>query len=84
MKKSITTVLIIIFLTTSAALCWADEKKDHVCFRVLDSNEDGIVTYQEFMKVYGDDRESFNKADENNDSQLTHDEYHSMLGHGSS
>ena len=83
MKKSIATVLITTFLITSAALCRADEKKDHVCFRVLDSNKDGLVTYQEFTKIYGDDREAFNKADEDKDSQLTHDEYHTMLGHGS-
>ena len=83
MKRTIATVLISIFLITSAALCWADEKKDHVCFRVLDSDKDGMVTYEEFAKVYGDDRESFNKADENSDSQLTHDEYHHLLGHGS-
>jgi hypothetical protein len=39
MKKS-AIVLIGIFLTSSVALCLADESKDHVCIKVLDSNMD--------------------------------------------
>ena len=68
----------------SAGLCWADEDKDHVCFRVLDSNKDGIVTFQEFETVYGSDKEKFQKADTDKSGGLTHDEYHGILGHGSS
>jgi Ca2+-binding EF-hand superfamily protein len=83
-KKSIAAVFITIFLTTSVVLCWADEKKDHVCFRVLDSNKDGMVTFQEFEKIYGNDEKKFNEADANKDNNLTHDEYHNLLGHGSS
>ena len=49
MKKSVT-VLITIFLIFSTAHCLADEKKDHICFRALDSNKDGFVTLQEFEK----------------------------------
>ena len=55
--KTSAILLIVIFLTSSVALCLADENKDHVCFRVLDLNKDG---------------------------KLTHDEYHNILGHGSS
>ena len=73
-----------IFLTSSVALCLADESKDHVCFRALDSNKDGMVTPQEFEQVYKNDKEKFNKADVNKDGKLTHDEYHNILGHGSS
>ena len=83
MKISII-LLIVIFLTSSVALCLADESKDHVCFRVLDSNKDGTVTFQEFEQVYENDKEKFNKADVNKDGKLTHDEYHDILGHGSS
>ena len=75
MKTSII-LLIVIFLTSSVALCLADESKDHVCFRVLDSNKDGTVTFQEFEQVYENDKEKFNKADVNKDGKLTHDEYH--------
>ena len=83
MKTSII-LLIVIFLSSSVALCLADESKDHVCFRVLDSNKDGTVTFQEFEQVYENDKEKFNKADVNKDGKLTHDEYHDILGHGSS
>jgi len=82
MKKS-ALLLIGIFLTSSVALCLADESKDHVCFRVLDSNKDGIVTPQEFDQAYKNDKEKFNKADVNKDGKLSHDEYHNILGHGS-
>ena len=77
-------LLIAIFLTSSVALCLADENKDHVCFRVLDSNKDGMVTLQEFERFYENDKEKFNEADVDKDGKLTHDEYHNILGHGSS
>jgi hypothetical protein len=83
MKRSVI-LLIGIFLTSSVALCLADESKGHICFRVLDSNKDGMVTPQEFDQFYKNDREKFKKADTNKDGKLTHDEYHSILGHGSS
>ena len=57
-------------------------KKDHVCFRVLDSNKDGLVTFQEFEKFYGSEEEKFHEADKDEDGKLTH-EYHNILGHGS-
>ena len=83
MKKTATVLLFAIFLTLSVDLCLADENKDHVCFRVLDSNKDGNVTFQEFEKYYGNDQKKFNKADMDEDGKLTHDEYHHFLGHGS-
>ena len=83
MKKTSAILLITIFLTSSVALCLADENKDHVCFRVLDSNKDDMVTFQEFEKFYGNDKEKFNDADMDEDGKLTHDEYHNILGHGS-
>jgi Ca2+-binding EF-hand superfamily protein len=83
MKKTATVLLVTFFLTLSVALCLADENKDHVCFRVLDSNKDSYVTFEEFDKYYGNDKEKFNKADKDEDGKLTHDEYHHILGHGS-
>lgn len=84
MKKTIAMALLAFCLSTSVALCLAAEGKDHVCFRVLDSDGNDIVTRQEFEKVYGQDSEAFNKADTDKDGKLTHDEYHTMLGHGAS
>jgi len=83
MKTSVI-LLIVIFLTSSVALCLGDENKDHVCFRVLDSNKDGMVTFLEFEQVYENGKEKFNEADVDKDGKLTHDEYHNILGHGSS
>ena len=57
---------------------------DHICFRAIDSNKDGSVTLQEFEKFFENGKEKFNEADLDKDGKLSHDEYHSMLGHGSS
>lgn len=84
MKKAIAIFLMAVFLIPSAAPCWADEQKDHVCFRILDSDKDGGVTFQEFEKFYGNDEKKFTKTDLDKDGKLSHDEYHEILGHGSS
>ena len=76
-------MLVCIFLISPVTLCLADENKDHVCFRVLDSNKDGMVTLQEFGEFYDDAEEKFSQADVDKDGELTHDEYHNILGHGS-
>ena len=84
MYKIVAILLMTVFLTFPAAICLADESQDHVCCRVLDSDKDGIVTFEEFAKSYGNDKEKFNEADLDKDGKLTHGEYHSILGHGSS
>jgi hypothetical protein len=83
MKTKIISFVVTIFLTALVGFSLADEKEDHVCFRVLDSNNDGVVTYQEFEKVYGDKKDKYDAADLDEDGKLTHDEYHDLLGHGS-
>ena len=84
MKKF--SLLMLLFLTCVFLVTpgLADEEKDHVCFRVLDTDKNGMVTFAEFEKVYGDDKQKFNNADADNDGSLTHEEYHSLLGHGAS
>jgi hypothetical protein len=42
------------------------------------------VTYQEFEKVFGNDKAKFQAIDDNNDGILSHSEYHKSLGHGAS
>ena len=84
MKNATLILILSCVLAVSTSLCWADENKDHICFSVLDANQDGIVTYQEFDKHYKNDRAKFNAADIDQDGKLTHDEYHDLLGHGSS
>jgi Ca2+-binding EF-hand superfamily protein len=82
--KTTAIILTGFLVTASVGFGLADEKKDHICFRILDSNKDGMVTFQEFERFYDDAREEFNEADVDKDGKLTHDEYHNTLGHGSS
>jgi hypothetical protein len=84
MNKICVLLIIASFLTVPTSLCWADEKKEHICFRTVDSNQDDMVTFQEYKKYFGNDKAKFNQADLDKDGQLTHDEYHNLLGHGSS
>lgn len=63
-------------------LCISGERPDHVCFRRIDTNHDGNVTFKEFAVYYGKDKAKFKKADADGNGLLTHDEYHDFLGHG--
>lgn len=83
MNKTRAILLLTIFLASPVTFCLADEKEDHVCFRRLDSNKDGLVTFEEFEKFYENAKEKFHEADKDADGKLTHDEYHDILGHGS-
>lgn len=62
----------------------SEEEKGHICFMTIDADENGEVTFEEFVKHLGDDRDKFNSVDQNEDGILTHEEYHDFLGHGSS
>ena len=84
MRKTSAILLLVLMLTVFVSVCWADEEKDHVCFRALDSNQDNLVTLQEFEKYYSGEEAKFKDADADKDAVLTHDEYHDLLGHGSS
>jgi Ca2+-binding EF-hand superfamily protein len=83
MNRRDTIVSIAIFLAVSATPAWADEQKDHICFRAFDADKDGMVTFEEFEKHHGRDEARFKAADVDKDGKLTHDEYHGLLGHGS-
>ena len=62
----------------------ADEQKDHVCFRAIDANQDGSVTYPEFERFYKDSDDLFKTIDLDKDGLLSHEEYHESLGGGAS
>ena len=83
MKKTLFLSIVVIIIFISNGFCFGNEKRDHVCFRIVDADKDGIVTLQEFTKILGDDKLKFDEVDLNNDGKLTHDEYHQALGHGS-
>jgi hypothetical protein len=85
MRMRIFSLLSLIAMTifTFPALGSAGEKTDHVCFRSIDSDKDGAVTFEEFVKYFGKDQEKFKTTDLDGNGKLTHDEYHKLLGHGS-
>ena len=60
----------------------AAEDADHICFQRIDADQNGKVTFQEFMVHYGKDKDKFNVADLDGDGLLIHDEYHDSFGHG--
>ncbi len=84
MNRLCKTILIAAILMMSACPGWADEKKDHICFRALDTDQDGLVTLAEFEVYYENGAAQFKAADVDQDGKLTHDEYHDLLGHGAS
>ena len=79
MKKLTVFFLMIIVSITSANFCLANEKKNHPCFRIVDSNKDGEDTFQEFAKFFGNDNERLKEADLDKNGKLSHDEYHKLL-----
>ena len=82
MKNLFLFVLPVIVSFCSTISCSKKEKEGHICFRTIDSNKDGVVTFQDFQKYYGDDKVKFNSIDLNKDGKLNHEEYHKSLGHG--
>ena len=84
MKNVVLTYLVVVTIFISNALCFGNEEKGHICFRAVDADKDGKVTFQEFKEIYGDDKVKFEAIDLNADGKLSHDEYHKFLGHGAS
>jgi hypothetical protein len=82
LKKQATWFVIIVTLLIPNPVCFGVESKDHICFRAIDTDQDGKVTFEEFRTVLGDDQEKFKTVDVNQDGTLSHDEYHQSLGHG--
>jgi len=73
---------VIFAVLINVGFCFGDENRDHICFRSIDTNHDGIVTFQEFKEVLGDDKSKYDEIDSNKDGMLSHEEYHKILGHG--
>ena len=80
MKKYIILCLALLVLLSPLSQCFADDSaEDHICFKHIDSDHDGWVTFHEFEKFYGENSEKFQKMDQDNDGKLTHDEYEEYL-----
>lgn len=82
MTRRFMMILLAFSLGVSAPCALADGGKDHICFRTLDADRDGRVTFREFAAHYGNDTAGFQAADADRDGTLTHEEYHGFLGHG--
>jgi Ca2+-binding EF-hand superfamily protein len=84
MRKWLFVCLVFTTFLSFSASSFGDEKKNHVCFRSVDADKNGKVTYQEFQEVFGNNKEKFQAIDGNRDGVLSHSEYHKSLGHGAS
>ncbi len=76
-----TVIIFAIFFSNS--LTMANEEKGHICFRVIDADNDNKVTFQEFEKYFGKEQEKFKAIDLDKNGTLSHDEYHKSICHGS-
>jgi len=84
MKSVIAACVFILVLVPLTGVCSAEEEKGHICFMVVDENKDGEMTFQEFEKYFGNNKERFSQIDLNKDGKLSHDEYHESLDRGTS
>lgn len=84
LKKSVVLFVISMAVLGTVDLWAAPEEGRHICFRVVDADNDGAVTFEEFVRVYGDDKKTFDAVDMDKDGKLVHDEYHAFLGDGAS
>ena len=81
MKKYVICCLMLFAIILSPlTYCFADDsEEDHVCFKQVDTDKNGIASFKEFEKFYGDDLEKYKKMDIDEDGKLTHDEYEEYL-----
>ena len=83
MKKRFIKVVLTAVLVLCITGVYSHAEEEHVCFRAVDADENGEVTYPEFEKVYENGREKFDRIDTDQNGIIAHDEYHKSLGHGS-
>ena len=81
MRRYISMCLIVFIIVAATALCFGDGHKHHVCFKAIDADKDGVVTYLEFRQFLGDDKSKYDEIDLDDNGTLSHDEYHKSLGH---
>ena len=82
MKTYLSICFVIIAILFTSAFCLAGQEKKHICFKIIDADRDGKVTFQEFEQFFDDAKDKFASIDLNGDGILSHDEYHQSLGHG--
>ena len=82
MKTYLSICFIAVTILATSAFCLAGEEKHHICFKIVDADKNGKVTFQEFKHFFDNDKEKFAAIDLNGDGNLSHDEYHQSLGHG--
>ena len=59
MKTYFSICFVIIAILTTSAFCLAGAEKNHVCFKIVDADKDGKVTFQEFKQFFDDGKEKF-------------------------
>ena len=63
MQKWLSMGLVVFIILISIGVCFGNEEKNHICFRQVDADKDGMVTFQEFKKVFGDNKAKFDNID---------------------
>ena len=78
-----TWILAGMFVLALRVVAFSTEPAPHVCFRAVDTNQDGKVDFREFKEVFSDaEKQDFDEIDSDRDGVLSHEEYHDSLGHG--
>lgn len=82
MKQFLSVAIVTVFFLLFTAASYSQAMQDHICFKKVDADQNGEVTYSEFKKIFEDGKEKFHRIDTDQNGVLTHDEYHKSLGHG--
>ncbi len=84
MKPFILSILLLVSLlltpvTVTAVAASDSPEKDHICFRRIDTDSDGWMSFEEFIPFFEEDRAKFDSMDDDNDGKVSHDEYEAWL-----
>ncbi len=66
-------------MTVAAVTASDSPEKDHICFRRIDTDSDGRMSFEEFIPFFGKDRAKFDSMDDDKDGNISHDEYEAWL-----
>lgn len=83
MKRYVVMCLVVFIVAAANTLCFGDGNRNHVCFKAIDADEDGAVTFLEFKQFFGDSQSKYDQIDLDGNGKLSHEEYHKSLGRGS-
>ncbi len=78
MKKFTFILLALMCIGSVAPYGFADDNghdENYICFKRIDGNHDDKVTSEEFNKFFPEDKNLFEKIDQDKDGSISHDEH---------